>query len=277
MNLFTVDPDKCDRDGICLSVCPFGLLEVTAENTPPSPVPGAEERCINCGHCVTVCPQGALALKTMGPNDCTPIREGLRLSREQAGQFLSARRSIRVYKDKSVPRDTLKELIKLASYAPSGHNLQLSQWLIIENRKEIKRIGSAVVDWLRSVLKEKPEFARLLDADIIIDTWERGEDTIFRGAPHLIIVHAPDSYRNLQTVRSQFIIALAYLELAAASFGLGTCWAGYFMAALQLYPPVNEVIKLPKGHMSYGGMMVGYPKFKYHRIPLKNEPKITWI
>lgn len=28
MSLFTIDAEKCKRDGICVAECPFGLLEM---------------------------------------------------------------------------------------------------------------------------------------------------------------------------------------------------------------------------------------------------------
>ena len=70
MALFTVDPKKCKRDGLCVAECPGLLIEIIGEDGFPTPIAEAEELCINCGHCVSVCPQGALSLKTMSPKDC---------------------------------------------------------------------------------------------------------------------------------------------------------------------------------------------------------------
>jgi len=69
-------------------------------------------------------------------------------------------------------------------------------------------------------------------------------------------------------------IALTYLELAALSFGLGTCWAGYAHMATAL-PSIQEVLNLPEGRQCFGAMMVGYQKFDYHRIPLR-KMNVTW-
>lgn len=71
-------------------------------------------------------------------------------------------------------------------------------------------------------------------------------------------------------------IALTYLELAATSMGLGTCWAGYFNVAATSFPPMQEALALPPGHQAFGSMMVGCPKFSYHRLPLRNPPAISW-
>lgn len=273
MSLFTVDPDKCLRDGICLAACPVGLIRMKDKDAPPSPTAGAEADCLNCGHCVSVCPQGALALETMRPEDCRPMQKELELSPGQIEQLLLGRRSIRVYQDKPVPRRTLKELIRLAGYAPSGHNAQPVHWLVIEDRDQVRRLAGVTIDYLRFVLEDQPEFARSLHMDLVIEGWEAGRDLVFRGAPHVIIAHAPEDER---TAPMGCVIALAHLELAASALGLGGCWAGYFNAAAQNHPPMEEALNLPDGHQNFGGMMIGYPKYRYHRMPLRNEPRVSW-
>ena len=94
-----------------------------------------------------------------------------------------------------------------------------------------------------------------------------------RGTPHLIVAHAQ---KALATAQSACTIALTYLDLAAPSFALGTCWAGYFNTAANLYPPLEKDLDLPEGHQCFGAMMIGYPKYPYHRLPLRKDPPITW-
>ena len=98
----------------------------------PEPVQGAEDLCIRCGHCVAACPKAALALDTLAPEECLPINNDFLLNPDQAEHFLHYRRSIRDYKDKAVDRETLSELIRVASHAPSGHNSQPVTWKIWE-------------------------------------------------------------------------------------------------------------------------------------------------
>jgi len=89
----------------------------------------------------------------------------------------------------------------------------------------------------------------------------------------MIITHASKENRMAPVAAT---IALAYLELAAPSFGLGACWAGYFNAAAASWPPLQKALTLPEDHISLGAMMVGYPKYNYHRLPPRKEPKIIW-
>ena len=66
------------------------------------------------------------------------------------------------------------------------------------------------------------------------ERWESGADTILRGAPVLVQVHA---HKDERTAPQGCTIATAYLELAATAHGLGACWAGFFNAAALMYPP----------------------------------------
>ena len=273
MPLFTVDQKKCRRDGLCVAECPAKIIEIIREEGFPSPIAGAEELCINCGHCVSICPHEALSLKTMSPEDCLPVRKELLLGPEHCEHFLRSRRSIRSYKEKRVSHDLLQKLIEIARYAPTGHNSQPVHWLVIEDPTEVRRLGGLVADWMRSLLSDNAEFSLSMHMDRVVDAWDKGIDRILRAAPHLVVAHG---LSTMPASQSSSFIALTYLELAAPSLGLGTCWAGYFTAAATFYPPLQKALALPQGHQTYGAAMIGYPKYSYHRMPPRNKPEITW-
>ena len=146
MPLFSIDQQKCLRDGLCVAECPAKIIEIIGKDGFPSPVAGAEEFCIDCGHCVAICPKGALTLQTMSPQDCLPVQKELLLTSEQCEHFLRSRRAIRNYKEKRAPREFLQQLIETARYAPTAHNSQPVHWLVIEDPKEVKRLGGLVAD-----------------------------------------------------------------------------------------------------------------------------------
>lgn len=272
MSILTVDTDKCKKDGICASVCPLGIIDWSKGENPKSSAE-AEELCITCGHCVAICPHGAMSHRDMPTDSCLPMQKDLAISGSQADQFLSSRRSIRVYKEDKVPRETIEKLIRTASYAPSGHNMQPSQWIVRDDRAELTRLSGMVVDWLRLLIKEDHPLAAMLHLDRVVQRWEAGFDTILRGAPVLVQVHA---HKDERTAPQGCTIAMAYLELAATAHGLGACWAGFFNMAPLFYPPIYKELNLPKDHQVIGSMMLGMPKFKYQRVPLRKKPSITW-
>jgi nitroreductase/NAD-dependent dihydropyrimidine dehydrogenase PreA subunit len=271
--LFYVDPEKCNRDGFCLEACGRRLIEMEEADSVPTLIAGVEELCINCGHCVAVCPSGALALHTMRPEDCPEIKKELLINVEQAEQFLRSRRSIRNYKDKPVERDKLNKLIQVSGYAPSAHNARPVHFLVIENKAEVRRLSGLVIDWMRMTIKEDPALAKEFHFDRVVAFWDGGKDPICRNAQHLIIAHAAESSPLAQV---DCILALAYAELIAPLLGLGATWAGYVMNATIFYPPLMEALKLPESHKCFGVMMVGYPKLKFVRMPLRNPPAVAW-
>ncbi len=273
MPLFAADKEKCEQDGLCVAECPVGIMEFKDKNQVPTPTDDADELCINCGHCVAVCPHGAMSHKNMTPEQCPPVRRDWLLNPEQVEHFLRSRRSIRTYKEQPVEREVLTKLIEIARFAPSGHNLQPVRWLVFYNGKEVRRLAGLVIDWMGDLLEKGTPLAKALHMDRVVAAWESGVDRICRGAPHVIVVHAPKEER---TAPPACTIALAYLELAAPSFGLGACWAGYFHAAANLWPPMREALDLPTKHTPFGAMMIGHPKYNYQRLPLRNEPHIIW-
>lgn len=272
-SLFVADQEKCKQDGLCVAECPLGIIELKDHKSVPIPTKDADELCIRCGHCVAVCPHGALSHRSMTPEQCPPVIRDWLLNPEEVEHFLRSRRSIRTYKEEAVAREVLTKLIHIARFAPSGHNLQPVRWSVIYDTQEVRRLAGIVIDWMRDLLDKGEPLAKALHMDRVVAAWESGVERICRGAPHVIVAHAPKEER---TAPQACTIALAYLELAAPSFGLGACWAGYFHAAANFWPPMQEALDLPEEHISFGAMMIGYPKFKYQRLPLRNEPRIIW-
>ncbi len=273
MTLLAVDQEKCRRDGICTTVCPVGIITQKSEQDFPQLIEGGEELCIHCGHCVAVCPHTAMSHQSVPAADCPPVNKDWLLSPEQAEHFLRNRRSIRVYKDKAVPREVLARLIKIARHAPSGHNRQPVKWLVVYSAEDVQRLAGMVIDWMRHLIKEQSPLVAMLHLKRVVAGWEAGIDPVNRNAPHLIIAHGD---KEDSTVQTSGTIALTYLELITTAFGLGACWAGFFHAAALFWPPLQKTLKLAEDQIICGAMMVGYPRFKYHRQPVRKEPEISW-
>jgi len=273
MSLLTFDDARCNRCGICVKECPPRIIEMAEPKALPTQVKDHEDRCIVCGHCVSVCPCDAISLKTMSPADCAPVNKDLLPSPEQVEHFLKTRRSVRVYKEEPVPHDVLARLIDIARYAPSGHNSQPVHWLVIEERREVRQLSALVIEWMNMLIRKSPRVIELFHFDIFVNAWERGEDRVLRGAPHVIVAHAP---KDAPMAQENCSIALTYLELAAYSQGLGACWAGYLLAAATSSPAMITALRLPGGHRCFGAMMIGYPRHQFRRIPLRNEPSVIW-
>jgi nitroreductase len=123
------------------------------------------------------------------------------------------------------------------------------------------------------MVKNGHPMAEAYNLNGLVKAWEHKMDMILRGAPALIISHAPKSY-GLAMVDGS--MALSYLDLAASAYGLGCCWAGFFMIAASQSKAMQEILQLPEGNICVGGLMIGYPKFEYKQIPPRKAPGISW-
>jgi nitroreductase len=160
----------------------------------------------------------------------------------------------------------------MVRYAPSGSNSQRVEWSIIDNSAELTHIREAGVEWMRWSIESRPEIAAALDLKRLLTRMENGKDGLLRGAPVLIITHGK---KGDMMAPQACTIALSYLELAAKSLELGSCWVGLIQVAAS-FPHMREALALPEGHVVCGSIVLGYPKYQYHRIPLRNAPHIIW-
>jgi nitroreductase len=128
---------------------------------------------------------------------------------------------------------------------------------------------------LQWVIKNFPKMAAESNMEEKLERQKLQHDAFLRGAPVLIVAHArKESLVSLAGIDSAN--ALTFLDLAANSLGLATCWAGYVYIMANIFQPVQEALALPEGHAAYGCLMLGYNKFKYHRIPCRKAPRIDW-
>ena len=272
MSLLTIDPELCRRDQLCVQECPAGIIRCADKTGVPGIAPGLETLCLRCGHCVAVCPSGALSHVDIPVENCPKIKKHLVVDEEQVVQFLRSRRSVRVFKDKPVDRQTIEKLIRIASHAPTGSNLQPVQWVVFQGRDQLYHFSSVAVDWFRYAIRNKaanisPYMGELIKA------WDGGRDIILRSAPAVVLAMAPKEARNGLVDTT---IALTYLDLMAPKLGLGTCWAGLLQSAMLNWPPMKEAMGIPDDYPFHYPMMVGFNASRYHRLPERKRPEISW-
>jgi nitroreductase/NAD-dependent dihydropyrimidine dehydrogenase PreA subunit len=268
---FQVDNQKCNKDQICVVECPARILEMTEQG--PVMRDGGEDACIRCGHCVAVCPVAAVQLDFLSPEECLPVSSKVLPDTQQAELFLRSRRSIRTYRKKPLPKEILEKALDIASAAPTGSNRQPVKWLVFYEQKDVETIAAHVTDWMRYMLANHPDVAANFNMEKLVADVDKGIDRICRNAPHLVFAYAS---KEFGIAAADCHTALAYLELALPAFGAGSCWAGYIYFAASQWPPLAAFLAVPEEYQLHGGVMAGYPKFVYHRIPSRNAPDITY-
>jgi nitroreductase/ferredoxin len=266
MELITVHQEKCTKCGICVKECPSFVLKMGDQG----PEAVSPDSCIACGHCTAVCPNAALDNHKSILDQQRTIKEFPVLDSETAELFLRSRRSIRTYKQKTVPREELLKLVEVARLAPTGSNSQGVSYIIVEDKETVKKAVEITIEWLEG----SPEWAKALSL-FVREYRERGVDSILRGAPHLILATTDKDFRQ---GRENSILSLAYLELFVPSLGLGSCWAGIFeLCACSGYEPMAKLFKIPDCKKITGAVMVGYPQYRYQRLPERNPLEVTFI
>jgi len=270
MGLLTIDEKKCKKDGFCVNECSAAIINF-GENGVPVMLPDAEARCMDCGHCVAICPHDAL-LHARIPE--TAIQPSLVINDAQAEQFLRSRRSVRRYQAKPVEKEKIQRLIEVARYAPTAGNGQPVEWIVISDKELLRRIGSLTVEWIRELMKNPQAVAAAPYLPAAVAAWDAGMDSVLRGAPVLVTAITP-SYAGLGLV--DLTLALSYLDVFAQTMGLGTCWAGLAAGAMENSAAVREAAGIPENYTRYYPIMLGYPAVRYHRLPGRKDPKITFV
>lgn len=268
MALIEVNKETCTKCGRCATQCNMIYFE---EGRYPRQLPGTDEYCMRCGHCVAICPTGSLTHREMPEAQTPVIDKKLEISFEQCAQLIKSRRSIRNYRDKAVPKTVIERVIDVARYAPTGHNMQDVRWLVINDRAYMRRLAAIGADWLRFMMKNNAQMAALFQG--IVQRLDAGVDEFFHKAPAAVVAYAE---KNNPMHATDCAIALGYFDLAANTAGLGCCWAGFFYMAAGSYAPMLEAIALPEGFAPYGALMVGYPRYKYNRIPARKPARIIY-
>ncbi len=270
--MLKIDPVLCKKDGICVDECPVSVLMMENDKSTPEMIEGGGAICLQCGHCVAVCPHGALTHKASPLEHSPAIDKEKTIDAGQAVQFLRIRRSVRVFKDKPVEKEILSSLIKIASYAPTGSNLQLVEWVVFRDKDKLQEMSRLTIEWMRDTLSKNTKTAPPYLSKLIT-AWDTGHDAVLRNAPAVVLGMVNKDARNGLVDTT---IALTYLDLIAPTFGLGTCWAGLLQGAMMNWPPVKKAMGITDDYPFHYPMMVGYNKYRYHRLPERRTPQPQW-
>ncbi len=139
-------------------------------------------------------------------------------------EAIKSRRSIRKYKDELVPQDRLATLLEMARLAPSAGNRQPWEFIVVRDKKVIKRIAEGCRSG--DFLSECP----------------------------LIIVGCGDFEARPKWFALDTFIAMEHIVLTAVEEGLGTCWIGYFDE-----DEIRRLLEIPENLSVVAVMGVGFP------------------
>ena len=243
--------ELCTGCGICSSVCPVSAVRTGTGGK----VVSFGSSCIGCGHCGCYCPSDCFALEPLDESDKTSP-EGL------IDSVIRNRRSTRIFLSRPLSEDVLQSVLEPVGYAPTGHNDQGIQVLVLTGCENVRK---KLVDPLVRIV-------RILDLFRLVTLLagpsrehvrrlRRGEDLITWGAPCVLFFKAP--LRNV-TGSADCVIAATMVSMKAEAMGIGTLWNG----VLKILSPF-----LGTGRAS-AVICLGYPRLKkYHRLPERTWKK----
>jgi len=270
---FNVDRELCVGCGECVAECPFGLIAMQEDS--PEISKENENACMQCQHCLAVCSTGALSIMARKPADSLQLAD----NRPTAGQLatlMKGRRSVRRYKKSPVSHEEVAFLLETVAYAPTGINNRQVLFTVIEDSKVMETLRKATYTTLEAKIKSGglPKGMEFFDG-IVTDALTNGNDAIFRGAPHLLIVSSP---KDGPSPDADCHIALTYFELLAASMGLGALWSGMAKWAMAVIAPeLLTKLGVPDSHHIGYMMVFGRPDVTYHRTVQRENMNINRI
>lgn len=274
MAVIQVNKDQCTRCNACAESCPVSLFNSLGDSDYPSIPEINEKRCIHCGHCSAVCPTGALTHFYLTDSEEEPLDKSFLINPDDLATYFKSRRSIRKFRNKAVECSKIERLMEIVRYAPTGTNSQRTHWTVVSDAELIRKMASLTIEWMKKVAEVDPAMADRLGMRTLIAAFGNGNDVICRDAPQVIITHTPTIY----TIGAKdAVIAASHLELLLPSVGLGGCWGGYLMVALQQYPELKKTIGLDENSTVHAALLVGYPKYKYAKIPGRKDAVINWL
>jgi nitroreductase/Pyruvate/2-oxoacid:ferredoxin oxidoreductase delta subunit len=270
--LIIFDDEKCTRCDICVAACPAQII-VREEGEAPHVPKASSSMCRRCGHCEVYCPAGAVSSTYSGnypPKDAS-------LAFIEPGTLknhLFTRRTTRLFKDKSVDRNTVEEIMGTVRFAPSASNRQPLKWIMIEGREKVTAFSKKVTDWMAKKAEEEPDhpYAGLFGKAGL--ELEKGNDIISRNASNIVIAIVP---KTNPLARTDSAIALTWFEILSQSFGIGTCWLGLAKMAMESDPSILGSYDVPVGYVIGDAMSFGYPKHRIYRMPKRKTPDIKWL
>lgn len=265
MNTISINKEKCTQCGLCVNDCIAKCIEFDDENYPHMK---RNSSCLKCQHCLMICPNGALTFNDKKPENSEPI------SADNILSLIKSRRSIRQYKNEELSEEELKKIKDMLPYVPTGCNSHKLHFSFVEKKSVMEFLKTKVNNKFVKLLNNKILSPLVKHFEVYKNSFEKGEDIIFREAPHMIVVSSPI---NAPCAPQDPIIALSYIELYAQSLGLGTCWCGYAALCIKIFPELCDILDIPKGYTPIYAMLLGKPAISYARTPQPEPYKISEI
>lgn len=294
--LVTIDQKECKACGICGHICPRHIPE-TSENRDMKITQIAPEReslCMACGHCVAVCPNDAIQVEGLCSEQFTSVN-ALDMQDDQLLTLMRQRRSVRRYKSKPVPRETISQIIEAAHSAPTGVGRSGPRVIVIDNPETLAMFSELVYQLYEKLEKglKNPiarffikrrageKKVRTLQEFVMPGMhwymrWYREgkSNEILRDCPTLMLFHSPI---NEPVAAENCLIAAFHAILMAQALGVGTCFNDIIPPACNRVPEIRDLLELPDDREVYASVTMGYSKYRFQQVPPRRLVEVRYL
>ncbi|MCX8119059.1 MAG: nitroreductase family protein [Desulfobacterota bacterium] len=280
--------NKCIGCERCVAVCPSFVLGMAEEKAKLL----RGEWCIGCDHCGAVCPSDAVIREGEAFEKHPQKGTASAVSPEALDLLFRERRSIRNYKADPVPKEVLDQILDAGRFAPTGTNSQNVNYLVLTTRERIQELRELTLRFYERVFSRvEGPFGRMLltlvagrrtveylrqslpKMEVAREAFERGEDRLFYHAPVVMIAHA-EAWDSSSSFNCS--VALYNCSLKAHSLGLGCCFNGFLVNAVNHDRRIKRWLAIPADHRCYAAMVLGFPKVTYPNLVRRQPPKARW-
>jgi len=279
--------ENCNGCERCVMICPGLVLEMIGEKS--TVVRGGW--CIGCGHCGAVCPTEAI-LPGGDPLDKHPKEGEVPATSPEILELLfRERRSVRRYTGTPVPEEILNKILDAGRYAPTGTNSQNVHYAILKTPDKIATLQKMTVRFYEKIFsrvrgrlgrffisfiagRRIAEYLResLPKVEYRKQQMKQGKDPLFYHAPIVMLAHAESWDTNSSFNCS---VALYHCSLMAHTLGLGCCFNGFLVSAVNRSPKIKAWLGIPTDHRCYSAMTLGFPDVRYLRLVHRDPPKMN--
>lgn len=273
--MFNVNKETCTACTQCIKDCPVGDI-ILADGSAHI----KNKACIKCAHCVAICPTASVSTDDYNMSDVTEYsKEDFSVDADHLLNFIKFRRSIRSFKNKSIPKETLEKIIEAGRYTQTATNSQDVSYIVVTDKiqelrelayESLKQKGEYILanltpetEYLKRYAQLWLHFYKAYKEDPIKN------DKLFFNAPAIIIVTANNELNGA--------LASSNMELMVNALGLGTFYSGFLRVASENNKVIMDLLEMKDNKKMVTCMVMGYPNVTYKRTAPRKDADISWL
>ena len=314
---FEYEADKCTKCKACVMTCPTSCLQWDEKTDQPiaTGLAGIEVACIACNNCEAICPADCIRMRGQyqvlaGRYKTPPEKSGemtlpnplngkgpVQNTDQDADELTETektiykRRSIRLYKNKTVDAQTIERVLEAGRFAPSAGNGQPLKFLVVTDRElndTVDKESAKILKMIKRTYAGNSRPRKLLISMLSLisaNKWDQrpiaamekvrqNNDSVTFGAP--VVIHILKDKRGISHPDIDAAIAAQNIVLAAHSLGLGTCYIGFIASTIPYAPKIKKLLGIEYPYSLVTSLCVGYPKIDYDKPVPRGPVPVEW-